>query len=252
MIGSKFSKNIREIRFSDYLEYGAKNLPGFASDDVYIHMAGIVGERAVSSDVSRAGWVNVESLPGFLSALRNQGLHRFVYVSSSHVYSPTKRVITEESALGPFSEYGLQKLRAENLLASVAPSLGINLRILRVFSILGPGMPPESLYGAAHRAADGIETLRFALDVRDFLTPEECAQLIERASCLEAESEVEIFNLCSGVGKTVRDAVSALMADEGKVLHDDQLDLSNSEVPSIRGDCTKLFNRLQVLRCQRE
>ena len=251
VIGSKLSDDVTGLSYRDFLENGERSLPDFSPDDDYIHMAGIVGAQAVRSDLRSSEWVNVQSLPEFLATLRRKGLRRFVYVSSSHVYAPTREILTESSAIGPFSQYGMQKLKAENLLASLAPSLGINLRILRVFSILGPGMPPASLYGAAIRAADGHDTLRFALDIRDFMTPKECARLIERAACLPvAYPEVEILNLCSGEGRTVREAVSKLMAQEGKTIKDFQMDLSNSDVPSILGDPSKLWSRLHGVERQ--
>lgn len=92
---------------------------------------------------SRLWAVNVESLSEMMLASSLSGVKHVIYLSSVKVYGEsTDRAgpFNEESQLLPEDLYGLTKKEAEQRLYRLAKSLGINLTILRVPLIYGPGV----------------------------------------------------------------------------------------------------------------
>jgi nucleoside-diphosphate-sugar epimerase len=74
---------------------------------------------------------------------RFQGL--FVYISTSSVYG--KRADVDETALPmPTSAYGVTKLAAEQLALSYARDKGMQVSVLRLFSVYGERERPDKLY----------------------------------------------------------------------------------------------------------
>jgi nucleoside-diphosphate-sugar epimerase len=127
-----------------------------------IHLAAIVG-----------GIANFHKLPYTLtevnSALYNaivraaieQGVERFVYVSSSMVFERAERFPTPEDYLPacpvPCSAYGFSKLTGEVYCRAAHDEHGLAYTICRPFNAYGPGELPDTEPGIAHAVPDLIE-----------------------------------------------------------------------------------------------
>jgi nucleoside-diphosphate-sugar epimerase len=134
-----------------------------------IHLAAIVG-----------GIANFHKLPHTLtevnSALYNavfrasldQGVERFVYVSSSMVFERATQYPTREDHIDdcpvPLSAYGFSKLTGEVYCRAAHDEHGLPYTICRPFNAYGPGEHPESEPGIAHAVPDLI---RKVLDGQD-------------------------------------------------------------------------------------
>jgi nucleoside-diphosphate-sugar epimerase len=167
-------------------------------------------------------------------------IRRFVFVSTGHVYSLSDYASTELSPLEPISEYALQKLEAEEGIRLCIEGSMTELVVVRLFSIIGRGMPSASLGGQIDRAAsksnEGV--IKYADDSRSFLSIETAARHLEQLSTMPNISGV--FNLCSSQPILVRDAVSKYVEIAG--LPHPLLAPGNSEVPVLWGDNSKLLN----------
>jgi nucleoside-diphosphate-sugar epimerase len=126
----------------------------FRNSQSLIHLAGIVGEQKVSSNKEYSHAVNVNGAEALAQKFYKHGTGLFVYVSSSHVYKPSVQRLTEDSEVGPTSNYAIQKLQAELRVSSVFKDDPERLVVVRLFSILGDGMPDFSLGGAIRRLVD--------------------------------------------------------------------------------------------------
>ena len=95
---------------------------------------------------------NAEASERLARACLDAGVSRFIHASTSSVYG---RIATgdETSALEPVSDYGRTKLEAERLLGEVSRSGDLDLTILRLFSVFGPGQRPDMAYHRLIRAA---------------------------------------------------------------------------------------------------
>ena len=211
-----------------------------------IHLAGIVGEQKVKLNEEYAYNVNVRGSRNLARSYQQKGKGIFVYVSTSHVYKPSNELLTEESEVGPVSTYGMQKLLAEKLIESVFEDSPERLVIVRLFSILGEGMPDCSLGGAIRRlVADPHFLLNNCDDIRDFLTPQVAAKSLFEIA--QASGIHGVFNLCSSQARSVKDAVLSQLAQSLRGDFSSRMLSGHSTVPSIRGANVKLLEYLPQL-----
>jgi UDP-glucose 4-epimerase len=212
-----------------------------------IHLAGIVGEQKVTSNIEHSYSVNVKGAEVLAQKFHKYSTGVFVYVSSSHVYKPSIQLLTEDSEVGPTSSYGIQKLQAEEKIKSVFKNDPERLVIVRLFSILGDGMPDFSLGGAIRRLIDDKQfVIQNCDDVRDFLLPKIAARCI--FDIAQSKDLYGVFNLCSGNAQTVKEAVLTILPP---TLHDEiipRLLSGNSVNPILLGSNLKLLDKIPSLR----
>lgn len=81
---------------------------------------------------------------------------RLVFISSAAVYGVTASLRTNSrSALEPLSPYGLHKKLSELMLNYYADTFGLNVSIVRPFSVFGPGLRKQLLWDALEKAREG-------------------------------------------------------------------------------------------------
>jgi nucleoside-diphosphate-sugar epimerase len=239
-IGRHLSSFIDAIKV-DFLdpEFAIK-LPNFTSDDSLIHLGGIVGADLVASDLHKSHTVNVEATEKIAQRfiLNNGGF--FIYVSSSHVYSPSAEKINEDSKLAPQNNYAQQKLEAEQLLQALFWQVPQKLCIVRVFSVLDWDTPPLTLGGGIAKLADNNSTYQLTCsdDIRDFLTPRKIAQILEKIA--KSRGMRGVVNLCSGTGISVGDAARVMLESRKFRVPPGRVVRGNSKVPHLVGDNSKL------------
>ena len=219
----------------------------FRAGQSLIHLAGIVGEQKVASNKEYSHAVNVDGAEALAQKFYKHGTGLFVYVSSSHVYKPSVQHLTEDSEVGPTSNYAIQKLQAEIKVNSVFKNDPERLVIVRLFSILGDGMPDFSLGGAIRRL---VEDKQFVIhncdDVRDFLSPIVAARCIFDVA--QAKKVHGTFNLCSGKSQTIREAVLSRLSANLHAEIKPRLLSGNSGNPFIIGSNSKLLDQIPSLR----
>jgi nucleoside-diphosphate-sugar epimerase len=212
-----------------------------------IHLAGIVGEQKVTSNKEYSYSVNVSGAEALAERFHKHGTGVFIYISSSHVYKPSIKQLTENSEVGPTSNYAIQKLEAELKVGSVFKDDPERLVIVRLFSILGDGMPDFSLGGAIRRLSDDKQfVIHNCDDVRDFLSPTVAARCI--VDIAQSKKVHGTYNLCSGNAQTIKEAVLSRISP---TLHDEvkpRLLSGNSGNPSIIGSNSKLLDQIPSLR----
>jgi nucleoside-diphosphate-sugar epimerase len=212
-----------------------------------IHLAGIVGEQKVISNKDYSYSVNVIGAEVLAQKYHKDSTGVFVYVSSSHVYKPSVQLLTEDSEVGPTSNYAIQKLQAEEKVKSVFKNDPERLVIIRLFSILGEGMPDFSLGGAIRRLVNDEQfVVNNCDDVRDFLSPKVAARCIFKIA--QSKGVYGTYNLCSGNAQTIREAV---LSSVPPALHDGvkpRLLSGNSVNPILVGSNLKLLDRIPSLQ----
>lgn len=162
---------------------------------------------------------NVDATAALLDAIRAGAAGvRFVHVGSAAEYGPgiVGEPVSESAPTRPVSPYGVTKLAATELVTSAVSGRRLDAIVLRLFNVLGPGMPEGSLAGAALRrlrqAVDGGETVvRMGPlgAVRDFVDIRDVAAAVIAAT-LTTGSEATLLNIGSGTGHLARDLVGAL------------------------------------------
>jgi GDP-4-dehydro-6-deoxy-D-mannose reductase len=218
--------------------------------DVVYHLAAFthVGESwSVPTEVLR---VNVEGTANVLDAARAADVARVVVIGSAEEYGragSADRPLTEDTPVRPTSPYAASKAAASLLALQAHLGAGLDTVRVRPFNHTGPGQPPKFLEPAlAHRiataerdaiddiAVGSLDPVRDLSDVRD----------IVRAYRLLATHGTagEVYNVCSGIGVTVRDVAERLvgLATRPLRLTVDPALVRPVDVPRLVGDGRRL------------
>jgi UDP-glucose 4-epimerase/GDP-4-dehydro-6-deoxy-D-mannose reductase len=171
-----------------------------------IHAAALVPTAIVENNPARAYQVNVGGTSNIVDEFlkRNRSGH-VTYVSSSHVYRPSRFRLNESARTEPMNTYGRTKLAGEFASLDICRSFNAKLCIARVFSLYSEDQSDEFLLPALQKkitecGGTPIITIPGWNNVRDFSSADSYAKAI----VLLADMSVDgVLNLGSGRGKTV-------------------------------------------------
>jgi nucleoside-diphosphate-sugar epimerase len=208
--------------------------------DSFLHLAGIVGVQNVQDALQESYEINVTATLTLAQECLKRNFSQFVYVSTSHVYGTSGNKIIESAVLNPRTDYAKQKLEAELRLRDLFKKEYSNLVIVRLFSILGAGMPPFTLGGLLDQiSSHGNRQISFSDDQRDFLSPDQAAKALKIIAENNWKGD-ETINLCTGKSLSVKAASKIYLASQGHFLEEEIFKTGSSEVPIIVGDNSKL------------
>lgn len=189
-------------------------LARFAGAEVVFHLAGRASARA-SWGAAFDDYLddNVRVTQRVLEAALVAGVPRVVVASSSSVYGdPAVRPTPEDAVCRPRSPYGASKLMAEGLAAAYGAQ-GLDVAVLRLFTVYGPGQRPDMLLARAIAAATGGGELLVFGDgrqTRDFTYVADAVAAIVRAG--ERGTGGLPVNVAGGAPVAIGDAL-ALVAN---------------------------------------
>lgn len=182
-----------------------------------IHMAGPASVSCSFEDPAEYARTHVAGTANLLHVCRITGIKRFVYISSAEVYGRTAAARADEDLpCAPRSPYGAAKASAEQMVLAFARSFGINVVILRPFSVYGPGMSPNSLIGTILRAARSEPYVRLndLTPVRDYCYVADLACAVVRACVVDRDPAV--INIGTGQGTSVSELASLVVRILGR------------------------------------
>ena len=222
---------------SDLVEYVALDVADSAawSTEVTGPVDGIVHAAALTPSIQQtredpAGLVRV-NLIGTLNALefaRQEGLGKFLFISSAGVYNQFKEeVLTEADADGGFSLYGSAKLAAEIMLFRYSNMFGFDAGAIRPTSMYGPAEEFRNTRPfvtqakqLADAALDGVPVRVIGLEDRcDWVFVDDVAEGAHRF--FSGEMGRRSFAFSSGNPIPFRDVLDAAVASFGVVVEDD-------------------------------
>jgi GDP-4-dehydro-6-deoxy-D-mannose reductase len=240
-IGRKLSNDVQSAR----IRLGSERLGDHFTHDedpmTLIHLGGIVGEGKVSQNLEHSERINVGETIKLAREVIEDFNGRFIHISSSHVYGSHAGDLFEDSPMNPQSNYAEQKMRAEHELISHFGLEHPQLVILRVFSVLGWDVANFTLGGAIKRILEGSgERIASADDIRDFMTPTSIAKVIHEVA--KSPEMTGTFNLCTGKGISVREAVSSMTSIKNFEIESNQLESGFSKSPRIVGSNSKILS----------
>jgi len=191
--------------------------------EMIYHLAAVVPIRvSMDPQPARAMEVNVVGTVNLLEAVRKSGASpRILLPGSSEEYGliyPHETPVTEEQPLRPSNPYGISGAAQTLLGLQYFRAYGLHVISVRPFNMTGPGQSPDYACPAFARQIARIETgqaepvvrvgnlspQRDFNDVRDVMRA--CAMLTEKAR------PGEIYNLCSGQARSMREILDSLLA----------------------------------------
>ena len=179
-----------------------------------VHLAGRPGVRGGTP--AEFAHANVETTRAVLAAAAGGGVRRVVLASSSSVYAPAAGPVDEQAPHGPPSEYGRSKARAEAVAGALAARYGLELVILRLFTVYGPRQRPDMAFARYIESAlsgDPMPLFGDGAQVRDFTYVGDAAAAIEAA--LARGRPGAAYNVAGGRPTTLRAALGVLSATLG-------------------------------------
>ena len=209
--------------------------------DIVFHL--VTSSTPASSNVDKIFDLesNVFSTLHLLDACREERVRRVIFVSSGGtIYGVPKKTPTPEDApLNPISAYGISKLAIEKYLALYEHLYGLEYRILRVSNPFGPFQTAIRNQGVIsaflHRALDGkpIEMWGDGSVTRDYIYIDDVVHAFELA--VQHKGDERIFNIGSGVGKSLNDIVTSINQLLGR-----ELDIRHFEGRKVDVPCSVL------------
>ena len=184
--------------------------PALDGVEAVVHAAAMAGLPRSWTEFQAYMDCNLLGTQRLLDAARNEGVGRFVHISTSSVYG-RDAVGDETTPTRPISPYGVTKLAAENLVLAFVDSFGFPATILRYFSIFGPRQRPDMAYHIFIEALlDGRPILVFGdgeqsrtnTFVRDAVTA--------TIAAIDAGAIGEIYNIGGGEPITLNDAIRVI------------------------------------------
>jgi UDP-glucose 4-epimerase len=181
--------------------------------DVVVHCAGSSSVGYSQTNPLQDFYKTVHSTVDLLEYLRlNESRALLVYPSSAGVYgAKDDRPIKESETLNPISPYGYHKKIAEDLMASYSRNFGVQVAIIRFFSIYGPGLTKQLLWDASIKLSTAKPEASFwgtGEETRDWIHLADATELI--ATLSQSAESFSIVNGASGVRVTVKTVLEML------------------------------------------
>jgi len=206
-------------------------IPYFSGYDVVIHLAAVPGPRlGWNEDFDKYARNNVLVTQRVLDASRKAGVGTVVFASSSSVYGNTDGSPSrEDDKLNPISPYGVTKLAGEHLCRVYADSFGLNVRVLRYFTVIGTNPRPDmahTIFAEAILKGEMIKIFGDGKQSRSFTHIYDAVDATVAAATCLLPWKYTVFNIGGFETVTVNELIERLefiMEEKAKVVYTDRL-----------------------------
>jgi len=169
---------------------------------------------------------------------------KLIAISSAAVYGDLHRdCVLEHATCNPCSPYGHHKLMIEGMCQSYAKTFGVNLVIMRLFSVYGKFLRKQLLWDLCTKLSLGNPTITLGgtgLETRDWMDIRDVVSALHTASDL-ASNDAPIINIGTGVGVSVREIVELVLdtwVSNSKIFFNQKN--RNGDPFSLIGNCQQL------------
>jgi GDP-4-dehydro-6-deoxy-D-mannose reductase len=220
--------------------------------DAIFHLAGTALVGGSDADPASVFSINALGTLHLLAAVRTHCPRaRVVAVGSGSAYGlldPAVIPVSEECPFRPLSAYGVSKAASDLIAQQWARAHGLDVVRVRPFNHIGPGQEPGFVCpdvaqqlvavdrGPLSVRVGNVDVVRDFTDVRDVVAA--------YAAVLHHGQAGEVYNVCSGVGRTVRELIERMIVLSGvdAVLELDAERLRPADVPIAIGSARKLHD----------
>lgn len=215
--------------------------------DQVIHLAARTGVRPSLTEPALYQRVNVEGTVNVLEAARLHGVRKITIASSSSVYGVNAKVPFSESdpIFSAISPYAASKLAGEALGHVYHHLYGLDVALLRFFTVYGPRQRPDL---AIHKFAQLISAGKPIPVFGDGRTARDYTYITDIVdgviACTRKEFGFEIFNLGESQTVTLSHLIELLEKSLGQKAILDHQPPQPGDVPVTFADVTKARARL--------
>jgi len=215
--------------------------------DQVIHLAARAGVRPSLEEPALYQRVNVEGTAHLLETARRNGVKKFIIASSSSVYGVNSKVPFSETdpVASPISPYAASKLACEALGHVYHHVYGMDIVMLRFFTVYGPRQRPDL---AIHKFAKLISADKPIPVFGDGSTARDYTYITDTLdgimACLDQEFGFAIFNLGECQTVTLGRLIELLESALGKKAIIDRQPAQAGDVPVTCANIDKARQRL--------
>ncbi len=215
--------------------------------DQIIHLAARAGVRSSLAEPALYQRVNVEGTVNILEAARHHGVRKLTIASSSSVYGVNSKVPFSESdpILSAISPYAASKLACEALGHVYHHVYGMDVVMLRFFTVYGPRQRPDlAIYKFAELISTGkpIPVFGDGSTARDYTYIDDVLDGV--MACTQKEFGFEIFNLGESETVILSRLIELLEAALGRKAVHEHLPPQPGDVPLTCADISKAQAKL--------
>lgn len=176
-----------------------------AKPEVVSHHAAQISVRNSMYDPTHDAQVNIIGSLNVLQCAVKRDVERFIFASTSAVYSKPNRLPMDEShPLSPESVYGVSKLSVENFVRLYSDAYGIKHKIFRYGNVFGPRQNPHGEAGVVAiftgQFIRGEQPTIFGdgTKTRDYIFVSDVVDA--NIAALESGGDDDTYNIARGVG----------------------------------------------------
>lgn len=215
--------------------------------DQVIHLAARAGVRPSLEEPALYQRVNVEGTVNILEAARSRGVKKLVIASSSSVYGVNTKVPFSEAdpISRTISPYAASKLACEALGHVYHHIYGMDIAMLRFFTVYGPRQRPDlAIYKFATLMSQGkaIPVFGDGSTARDYTYIEDILEGV--VACTRREFGFEVFNLGESQTVTLSRLIELLEKALGVKALIDRRPMQPGDVPITYADISKARDEL--------
>jgi UDP-glucuronate 4-epimerase len=220
--------------------------------DQIIHLAARAGVRPSLEEPALYQRVNVEGTVNLLEAARLHGVKKITIASSSSVYGVNSKTPFSESdpIFAAISPYAASKLACEALGHVYHHVYGLDVAMLRFFTVYGPRQRPDlAIHKFARLIRDGrpIPVFGDGSTARDYTHINDILDGI--LACTRADFGYDIFNLGESQTVKLNYLIELLESALGKKALIDRRPLQPGDVPLTCADISKARAKLGYHPC---
>jgi UDP-glucuronate 4-epimerase len=223
-------------------------LTGSIRFDQIIHLGARAGVRPSLQDPVLYQRVNVEGTINLLEGARKHGIKKLILASSSSVYGVNSKVPFSEGdpIFHPISPYAASKLACEALGHVYHHVYGMDIVMLRFFTVYGPRQRPDLAirkFAELIRSGKPIPVFGDGSTARDYTYISDIIQGV--MACTAKEFGYDVFNLGESDTVTLSRLIQVLETALGKKAQIERLPIQAGDVPLTCADVSKAQKALE-------
>lgn len=225
-------KSITKIKNSDI-----KN-----SVQTLIHLAAVSDVTFCNTNPKTCYEINVDGTNKLLEIARKKDAN-VILASSSHVYGNPKTLpIKENDKSYPSSIYSSSKIMSEVLCETYSRTYGLNITVLRLFSVYGPNSPKHNLIQNIIKQIKTKQTVSLGNinTKRDFIYIDDVIDAFYNVVRIQKKG-FNVYNICTNKSTSIKEICNKLIRyNKTKIpIIVDKNKLRKNDIPEIKGTYLK-------------